>query len=140
MSEWTTRKQLIDPGLEAAGWSSIVRYTPGAIYDTGAVEEYETAEGPTDTILFHCGEALPAVRADKLSLGPQNVLVQVQRYSRGLQGGAFNFHGSWARSPRPQRRTRPHSARSHSGQVEEGSQWECRRSAMGNGKSDEECG
>jgi type I restriction enzyme R subunit len=93
MGEWATRKQVIDPALQEAGWSPIVRYTPGATYGTAAVEEYETAEGPADYVLFHRGEALAAVEAKKLSLGPQNVLVQAQRYARGFRGGAFNFHG-----------------------------------------------
>ena len=93
MDEWETRRRLIDPALEAAGWSPIVRYAPGAAYDTAAVREYETAEGPADYVLFHRGEALAAVEAKKLSLGPQNVLVQAQRYARGFQEGTFNFHG-----------------------------------------------
>ncbi len=93
MDEQTTRKTLIDKALEAAGWSPIVRYLAGASYDTAAVEEYETAEGPADYVLFHRGEALAAVEAKRLSLGPQNVLVQAQRYARGFRGGRFNFHG-----------------------------------------------
>jgi type I restriction enzyme R subunit len=93
MDERATWQQLIDRALSAAGWSPIVRYTPGAAYDTAAVEEYETAEGPADYILFHRGEALVAVEAKKLSLGPQNVLGQAQRYARGFRDGAFNFRG-----------------------------------------------
>ncbi len=93
MDERTTRKTLIDKALEAAGWSPIVRYLAGASYDTAAVEEYETAEGPADYVLFHRGEALAAVEAKKLGLGPQNVLVQAQRYARGFRGGRFSFHG-----------------------------------------------
>ncbi len=93
MDEQTTRKTLIDKALEAAGWSPIVRYLHGASYDTAAVEEYETTEGPADYILFHRGDALGAVEAKKLSLGPQNVLSQAQRYVRGFHGGRFSFHG-----------------------------------------------
>jgi type I restriction enzyme R subunit len=93
MDEWETRRRLIDPALEAAGWSPIVRYAPGVSYDTAAVREYETAEGPADYVLFHRGEALAAIEAKKLSLGPQNVLVQAQRYARGFRAGAFNFQG-----------------------------------------------
>ncbi|MCI0407234.1 MAG: DEAD/DEAH box helicase family protein [Acidobacteria bacterium] len=93
MDEKTTRKELVDKALEASGWSPIVRYLPGAAYDTAAVEEYETAEGPADYVLFHRGEALAAVEAKKLGLGPQNVLVQAQRYARGFRGGPFNFEG-----------------------------------------------
>lgn len=93
MDEKTTRKTLINKALEAAGWSPIVRYLPGASCETAAVEEYETAEGPADYILFDRGEALAAVEAKKLGLGPQNVLVQAQRYARGFHGGRFNFYG-----------------------------------------------
>ena len=93
MDERTTRKTLIDRALEAAGWSPIVRYLRGASYDTAAVEEYETTEGPADYILFHRGDALGAVEAKKLSLGPQNVLSQAQRYAKGFHGGRFSFHG-----------------------------------------------
>jgi type I restriction enzyme R subunit len=93
VDEQTTRKTLIDKALEAAGWSPIVRYLHGASYDTAAVEEYETTEGPADYILFHRGDALGAVEAKKLSLGPQNVLSQAQRYARGFHGGRFSFHG-----------------------------------------------
>ena len=93
MDEKTTRKELIDKALKASGWFPIVRYRPGTSYETAAVEEYETAEGPADYVLFHKGEALAAVEAKKLGLGPQNVLVQAQRYARGFRGGPFNFHG-----------------------------------------------
>jgi type I restriction enzyme R subunit len=93
MDEWETRRRLIDPALEAAGWSPVIQYAPGATYDTAAIREYETAAGPADYVLFHRGEPLAVVEAKKLSLGPQNVLVQAQRYARGLQGGPFNFHG-----------------------------------------------
>ena len=58
MDEWETRRRLIDPALQAAGWSPIVRYAPGATYDTAAVREYESAAGPADYVLFHRGEAL----------------------------------------------------------------------------------
>jgi len=33
------------------------------------------------------------VEAKKLSLGPQNVLSQAQRYAKGFHGGRFSFHG-----------------------------------------------
>ncbi len=93
MDEKATRKELVDRALGAAGWLPIVRYRPGSTYDTAAVEEYETAEGPADYVLFHGGRALAAVEAKKLGLGPQNVLVQAQRYAGGFRDGEFNFHG-----------------------------------------------
>ena len=33
------------------------------------------------------------MEAKKLSLGPQNVLSQAQRYAKGFHGGRFSFHG-----------------------------------------------
>lgn len=48
MDEAATRKKLVDRALAAAGWVPIFRYSPGATYDTAAVTEYETAEGPAD--------------------------------------------------------------------------------------------
>ncbi len=93
MDEKATRKALVDKALLAAGWARIVPYRPGKSYDTAAVEEYETAEGPADYVLFHKGDALAAVEAKKLSLGPQNVLVQAQRYARGFPAGPFHFGG-----------------------------------------------
>jgi len=93
VDEKTTRKLLIDKALAAAGWSPIVHYLAGLSYDTVAVEEYETAEGPADYVLFHRGEALAAVEAKKLGLGPQNVLVQAQRYARGFRDGRFDYRG-----------------------------------------------
>ncbi|HZY30430.1 MAG TPA: hypothetical protein VFF86_02195 [Candidatus Methylomirabilis sp.] len=41
MDEWETRRRLIDPALEAAGWSPIVRYAPGATYDPAAGTKVE---------------------------------------------------------------------------------------------------
>ncbi len=93
MKEKATRKELVDRGLLAAGWGPILPYHHGATFTTAAVEEYETAEGPADYVLFHRGRALAAVEAKKLGLGPQNVLVQAQRYARGFRDGEFNFHG-----------------------------------------------
>ncbi len=93
MKEKATRKELVDRGLVAAGWGPILPYRHGATLTTAAVEEYETAEGPADYVLFHRGRALAAVEAKKLGLGPQNVLVQAQRYARGFRDGAFDFDG-----------------------------------------------
>lgn len=93
VDEKTTRKLLIDKALAAAGWSPIVRYVPGASYDTAAIKEYETAEGPADYVLFHGGEPLAAVEAKKLGLGPQNVLGQAQRYAKGFRDGRLDYEG-----------------------------------------------
>jgi type I restriction enzyme R subunit len=33
------------------------------------------------------------VEAKKLTIGPQNVLTQAERYARGLSGNSFDFDG-----------------------------------------------
>lgn len=91
MSERKTRRDLIDKMLLACGWEPIIDFVEGEKYDTCAVREYETANGPSDYVLFYKGEAIAAVEAKKLSLGPQNVLTQAQRYARGFEGGKFRF-------------------------------------------------
>lgn len=90
-SEWLTRKKRIDPRLEAAGWS-LSGSTGG---DSGAwrVEELPTTHGPADYALVVDGKILAIVEAKKLSLGPQNVLAQAERYARGLGRTAFDFGG-----------------------------------------------
>jgi predicted type IV restriction endonuclease len=52
INEETTRKTLIDRALQDAGWD-IVDYSAGKKYDTVAVGEYPTSDGPAD-YLFTC--------------------------------------------------------------------------------------
>ena len=89
--EWTTRRQRVEKALREAGWTNIIDFVKGTKYDTAAVREYETAEGPADYVLFHNGEAIAAVEAKKVTLGPHNVLSQALRYAQGLRGGKFTF-------------------------------------------------
>src|SRR5438445_5609991 len=94
-SEHVTRKKLIDLALKAAGWT-IVPFDsrkPLTKYERCAVEEYPTESGPADYALCVHGEILGVVEAKKLSLGPQNVLSQAERYSKGLLVSPFNFRG-----------------------------------------------
>src|SRR5882762_6239228 len=94
-SERLTRKRLVDPKLNAAGWS-IVRFSPGkplGDYATCAIEEFETANGPADYALCVDGQILGIVEAKKLSLGPQSVLTQAERYSNGATDSPFNHRG-----------------------------------------------
>ena len=81
---------LVDNALREAGWD-IVDYSPRQQYDTVAVREYPTAEGPADYLLFVNGTALGAVEAKKVGLSPQNVLSQARRYSRGYRDGSLTF-------------------------------------------------
>lgn len=87
-SERQTRKQRIDPKLKAAGWG-VVPYREGAAIASygraAAVEEFATAHGPADYALCDNGLILGVVEAKKLTLGPQGVLTQAERYSKGIR-------------------------------------------------------
>jgi type I restriction enzyme R subunit len=74
----------------------VIPFHPGLV--TGglqhhAVEEYPTSMGPADYALFAAGRLVGVVEAKKLSLGPQNALVQAERYSRGAECTGFDFGG-----------------------------------------------
>lgn len=93
LNEKQTRKRLIDPKLEQWGWKVIPLSSdlPSAGYY--AVEEYPTRAGPADYALLSNGRIVGIVEAKKITLGPQNVLTQSERYSRGLEDGSFDFGG-----------------------------------------------
>jgi len=94
-SEATTRKSRIDKALREAGWV-VIPFRPGlvaAALQNHAVEEYPTTTGPADYALFVAGRFLGVVEAKKLSLGPQNALVQAERYSRGAECTGLDFGG-----------------------------------------------
>ncbi|MBN8625964.1 MAG: DEAD/DEAH box helicase family protein [Planctomycetes bacterium] len=86
-SEWLTRKRRIDPKLDACGWRRRAASGNGAY----RLEEYETAAGPADYALCIDSDAVGIIEAKKLSLGPQNVLTQAQRYSRGATANSLCF-------------------------------------------------
>ena len=95
--EWHTRKRRIDTRLASLGWK-VVPFDPSrplSAYDAHAIEEYPTAAGPADYALVVNGRLLGIVEAKKITLGPQNVLVQAQRYARGADRAVtgFDFHG-----------------------------------------------
>lgn len=97
-SEYLTRKQLVDKRLKDAGWTIVLEKDfdadkPLTAYDRCAIEEYPTESGPADYALCVDGRILGVVEAKKLTLGPQNVLVQSERYSRGVKGSPFDFDG-----------------------------------------------
>lgn len=85
-AESETRRVRIDPRLAAAGWpvadftSSLDLATAGP----AAVAELPTANGPADYGLLEGGRILGVVEAKKLTVGPDGVLTQAQRYSRGI--------------------------------------------------------
>ncbi|MGH9903623.1 MAG: DEAD/DEAH box helicase family protein, partial [Pyrinomonadaceae bacterium] len=94
-SESQTRARRIDPKLRASGWG-IAPYEEakplGWYADTG-IEEFPTSTGPADYGLCVDGRLLGIVEAKKLTLGPQNVLTQAERYSRGATANPLDFDG-----------------------------------------------
>ena len=88
-SESRTRSWRIDPILDGLGWPKRRQHQQGAY----RIEEYETNNGPADYALCHDGRVLGIIEAKKLSLGPQNVLTQAERYARGVTGNGFDFGG-----------------------------------------------
>lgn len=84
-SERTTRRARIDPKLKAAGWTVVPADSPQAGRKGHlGVEEFETPIGPADYALFDGERCLGVAEAKKLTLGPQGVLVQAERYSKAI--------------------------------------------------------
>jgi type I restriction enzyme R subunit len=94
-SEWLTRKRLIDGRLKRTGWKVVAfdAEVPLTKLDRCAIEEFPTDTGPADYALCVSGQILGIVEAKKLTLGPQNVLSQAERYSKGLAASPLNFRG-----------------------------------------------
>ena len=90
--ERTTRRERIDPKLKQSGWS-VVPFggVDLARYGRTAVEEFPTDNGPADYALCDDGLVLGAVEAKKVTLGPQNVLTQAQRYSHGFTASPADY-------------------------------------------------
>jgi type I restriction enzyme R subunit len=93
LSEKATRKQRIDAALLESGWDPILPAGAARQRGLAALEEYPTDNGPADYALFYREQPLAIVEAKKLTTGPQNVLLQAQRYSRGFIGSPFDFNG-----------------------------------------------
>ena len=91
MEQHRTRKQYIDKLLVNSKWGPIVPFEEGKDYDHASVEEYPTQTGPCDYALFNEKRPMAAVEGKKVSVGPQNVLQQAQRYARTFQNSPFTF-------------------------------------------------
>ncbi len=96
-SEWLTRKKLIDPLLIEAGWRIVsweaVKDSSLDKFPNCAIEEFPTDAGPADYALCVDGSILGVVEAKKLTVGPQGVLPQAERYSKGLANSPHDFRG-----------------------------------------------
>jgi type I restriction enzyme R subunit len=88
-------RQTIDQRLQSAGWR-VLPYDPAVNLSQQtkcALTEYPTANGPADYALVVEGRILGIVEAKKVSLSPQGVLTQAERYSKGVTDSPFNFDG-----------------------------------------------
>ena len=93
ISEYKTRKTLIDKALQSAGWVIAPHSDSNSLEEltNHAIEEYPTDNGPADYALFVDGLLLGIIEAKKLTVSPQNVLEQAKRYSKGAKA----FFQSW---------------------------------------------
>lgn len=84
--ERQTRKRRIDPKLKASGWSVVpfVSEAAAVYVASSAIEEYETKLGPADYVFADDGILLGVVEAKKLTVGPQGVLPQSERYAKAI--------------------------------------------------------
>ena len=93
-SERQTRKTRIDPKLRASGWTVVPYAGDQRSGPAVAIEEYETDLGPADYVLADQDELLAVVEAKKLTVGPQGVLPQAERYARAIPS-AQRFQGEF---------------------------------------------
>jgi type I restriction enzyme R subunit len=89
-SEWKTRKKRIDPKLDAAGWK-LPRSGIRPLHQPFRSEEEETDHGPADYALWLDNAVVGVVEAKRLTVGPQNVLTQAERYAKGLRRPKHRF-------------------------------------------------
>lgn len=84
--EAATRSVRLDPKLEAAGWkvSRSVPIEEAQHLTAAAVRELPTLAGPADYALCDDDSIEGVVEAKKVGLGPQEVLSQAERYSKGI--------------------------------------------------------
>ena len=90
--EWRTRKRRIDPKLDACGWR-LPKGGATPLHQPYRTEEQETDAGPADYALWLDNHIVGLVEAKRLTVGPQNVLTQAERYARELHGSPYNFSG-----------------------------------------------
>ena len=106
--EWQTRKQRIDAKLRALQpvWK-IMRHREGletSTLDCVAVEEFPTANGPADYVLFVNGKLLGIIEAKKVSVGEiRPCRVEMKKPVPGsinLKRGCLRGSGRWTSTRR----------------------------------------
>ena len=96
-SEWITRKTRIDTKLKGLDpkWK-IIKYHKGLQtekLDGYAVEEYPTASGDADYVLFIKGVLVGVIEAKRVTVDPRNSIQQAKRYSKTVFAGAGTWRG-----------------------------------------------
>jgi len=94
-TESATRRDHIDPKLAATGWvvTPYVQNIPIESYTHHAIEEYPTSNGPVDYALVVDGLIIALVEAKKIGVSPNSVLIQAQRYARGVEDSPYDYQG-----------------------------------------------
>ncbi len=84
--EALTRTSRLDPKVKASGWTIVPPTTldKAKSLRASAVRELPTLAGPADYALCDRGSVVGVIEAKKVGLGPQEVLNQAERYSRGI--------------------------------------------------------
>ena len=85
--EKDTRWRRIDPKLRESGWAIAepAESTLDELTAPTALTELSTFDGPADYALCDAGHVVGVVEAKKLTVGPEGVLTQAERYSRGIR-------------------------------------------------------
>jgi type I restriction enzyme R subunit len=92
ISEWQTRKEIIDKKLRQCGWEVIPYVRNITIpFNPVAVTEYPTKSGPADYILYVKQKPIAIVEAKRPSTDPYPWLSEAQRYARDFTSSPFNF-------------------------------------------------
>ncbi|WNG56299.1 DEAD/DEAH box helicase [Archangium gephyra] len=89
-SEALTRRRRIDPKLDDSGWK-LPRGGITPLRKPFRTEEEETDAGPADYALWMDNKIVGVVEAKKVTVGPQSVLMQAERYAKGLRKSKKNY-------------------------------------------------
>ena len=109
MYEADTCRKHVRPKIEAAGWDAHphcyneqITLTHERIIVAGNKTRRGEQKRADFLLRFTQDFTLAVVEAKKLTIGPQNVLVQAERYARGLKKSSYDFDGLRAPFLRPE--------------------------------------
>ena len=91
-NESQTRKKLIDQAFPASRWTPIISYQNSIQVKSAALEEYSSVFGPSDYVHLSNCKPIATIKTKKLSVRPQNVLCQAQRYAQIIQNTPLSYN------------------------------------------------